>query len=69
MDYVNFAQNLELENILLLVLYLGVLCQVIYSLFGGCASACNAKVQPTETFETNRTATTTSGSNKRKKHI
>merc|ERR1712032_1050022 len=43
MDFVKFGQNLELEYILLLALYLGVLCQIIYSIFGGCASRCQVK--------------------------
>ena len=37
MDFVKFAQNLELDTILLLALYLGVLCQIVYSIFGCCA--------------------------------
>ena len=64
MDFVKFARTLDLETILLLVLYLGILCQFIYSIFGGCAAK---KVETVNVEPTSRNATT--GSNKQKKRI
>ena len=61
MDFVKFAQGLDLEVLLLLALYLGVMCQVVYSIFGGCA----AKAVVVEDVPATTTRTNASGKNKR----
>ena len=67
MDFVKFAQILDLDTILLLVLYLGVLCQNVYSIFGGCA----ARKENVQTVPDNEPTSrnTSNGSSKKKKHI
>ena len=61
MDFVKFAQNLELDTILLLALYLGILCSIVYSIFGGCC----AKAVVVEDVPATATRTTSTGKNKR----
>lgn len=66
MDFVNFAQNLELDVILLLALYLGVLTQFINSLFYSKAAVCCAE-DHTVTASAGANRNTATGSKQKKR--
>jgi hypothetical protein len=70
MDFLNFAQNLELDVILLLAVYLGVFTQLANSIFGGkrCCNADHSNTRESTTTGTEANRNTSSGSRK-KKHL
>merc|ERR1712032_1391297 len=53
MNVIKFAQSIDLETILMIVIYLGVLCQVIYSIFG---SSCRTVTVEEPVAEPTRTS-------------
>jgi len=64
MDFVRFGKSLDLETILMLALYLGILCQFVYYIFG-CSTKC-APVVVAEESTNDASRNTSTGSKKKR---
>ena len=67
MDVVKFAQSLELETILMIVLYLGIICQFVYTIFSSSSSSCCASKTVSEPVAPEQVRDNSTGSNNKKK--